>query len=258
MNTTESMTRLLTCLTLTLPLSAHSLFDPVPTDSMRDLAADRPDATESPITVDAGHVQFEASLVDWSRDGGDETWTVMASNLKFGLTDCTDLQIVWDSYIAEDPGLEGFGDVTLRFKWNLWGNDGGNTGLALFPFVKIPTGTALSNDVWEGGLIVPFSMGLTERTGLGLMAELDYVDDENGGYDFEFVHTAVLGFDLSERWGCFVEYIGVLAEDHYEASASGGFTYAVHANLVLDAGARVGLNGHAEDVGLFSGFTVRY
>lgn len=245
------------------PAAAYDLFHPVPADQMRELSADRPDTTESPVTVDAGHIQIEASLFDWRRDGRDDVYTAMATNFKIGLTDCTDLQIVFDSYTWENNAgpagdAEGFGDVTLRYKWNLWGNDGGSTALALFPYVKIPTGTAVSNEEWEGGLIIPFSMELREGLGLGLMAELDSVADDNGGHDFEFVHTAVLGFDLTEKWGCFLEYVGVLGEDRYEAYASGGITYSITSNVMLDCGGQAGLNDDAEDIGAFSGFTVRF
>jgi hypothetical protein len=246
-----------------LPAAGYDLFDPVPADQLRDLSPDRPDTTESPITVDAGHIQIEASLFDWRRERRDDVYTAMSTNFKVGLTDCTDLQVVFDSYIWENNAgpvgdADGFGDVTLRYKWNLWGNDGGDTALALFPFVKVPTGTSMSNDKWEGGLIVPFSMDLREGLGLGLMAELDYVDDGTGTYDFEFVHTAVLGFDLTEKLGCFIEYVGILGEDRYEAYASGGLTYSINSNLMLDCGTQVGLNDDAEDIGLFSGFTVRF
>ena len=244
----------------TLPLAAHNLFDPVPADRLRDLSADRPDATESPVTVDAGHFQIEASLFDWGRERSADTYTAMSTNLKAGLTDSTDIQFVFDSYVWDESGgtaVEGFGDVTMRFKWNLWGNDGGETALALFPFVKIPTGTALSNGEWEGGLIVPFSMDLADRWGLGLMAELDVVDG-GGSHEFEFVHTAVLGHDFTEKAGVFLEYIGLAAEDRYEASAAAGLTYRLGENLMLDGGCRIGLNDEAEDIGLFTGFTVRF
>lgn len=244
-----------------LPLAAYDLFDPVPADKLRDLSADRPDTTESPITVDAGHFQVEASLFDWGREGRADTYTVMSTNVKAGLTDNTDIQFVFDSYVWDESGgtsVEGFGDVTVRYKWNLWGNDGGDTAFALFPFVKIPTGTSLSNDEWEGGLILPFSMDLAEGWGLGLMAEIDIVDDGAGSHEFEFVHTAVLGHDLTEKAGVFVEYIGVAAEDRYEASAAAGLTYLLNDNLMLDCGCRVGLNDDAEDIGLFTGFTVRF
>lgn len=245
------------------PLIAYDLFHPVPIEEMRELAADRPDVTESPITVDAGHIQIEASLYDYRANDGDEAHSFGAVNFKLGLTDRSDLQFVFDTYTREDLGSggggEGFSDLTLRYKYNLWGNDEGNTALAIFPFLKIPTGGDLSNDQWEGGLIVPFGMSLSEGISLGLMAEVDYLfDEDSGDHHFEFLHSAALGFDLTERWGLYTEYYGIITEEHYEAYLSGGFTYSVHENLTLDLGGSFGLNGEAEELGLFAGFTARY
>ncbi len=243
--------------------SRYHLFHPTPRELWRELSPDRPDTTESPITVDAGVWVVEASYLDWRRDRGDETFTVMATNLKVGLTHDTDLQFVFDSYIRENPaaggGDEGFGDVTLRLKHNLWGNDGGDSAFALFPFVKIPTGTALSNGKAEGGLILPFSTDLADGIGLGLMAEIDAVyDDATGDHDAEFVHSAVLGFDLTDRLGMFTEYIGVAGPSPYQAYFAGGLTLSLSEDLVLDCGVQVGLNDAAEDIGLFGGFTKRF
>ncbi|MES2995926.1 MAG: transporter [Verrucomicrobiota bacterium] len=238
---------------------AYDLFHPVPTAAMRDLSADRPDTTESPVTVDAGHIQIEASLYDFSRERSDDVHTFGATNVKFGLTDCTDLQFVFDSYIwDEGADAEGFGDITMRYKWNLWGNDGGRTAFAVFPFVKIPTGTAISNDEWEGGLILPFSIDLAEGWSLGLMAEADVVADDAGSHDFEFIHTAVLGHDITERLGGYLEYVGAAAEDGYRALGSAGLTYMLNPNLMIDGGCRIGLNDAAEDFGMFTGITVRF
>src|SRR4051794_35141958 len=36
----------------------YTLFNPTPRKQMREMATDRPDKTESPYTVDAGHVQI--------------------------------------------------------------------------------------------------------------------------------------------------------------------------------------------------------
>ena len=41
----------------------YNLFKPVPQGMLRPLAADRPDATESPQTVDAGHLQLEDGIL---------------------------------------------------------------------------------------------------------------------------------------------------------------------------------------------------
>ncbi|HRQ88521.1 MAG TPA: transporter [Bacteroidia bacterium] len=243
--------------------SGYTPFNPTPRELWRDLSPDRPDATESPVTVDAGAWVVEASYLDWRRDKGDETFTTMSTNLKVGLDNRTDLQLVFDTYTWENPatgtGAEGFGDVQVRLKHNLWGNEGGNSAFAVFPFVKIPTGTALSNGKVEGGLILPFAMDLADGIGLGLMAEIDAVhDDVSGGYDAEFVHSAVLGFDLTDRLGLYTEYIGVAGPSAYQAYFSGGLTLSLTDDLVLDWGTQVGLNDAAEDIGVFGGFTRRF
>jgi hypothetical protein len=231
---------------------------------LRDLSADRPDTTESPISVDAGHWQLETSFFDWSRDDttGDRTRTVLASNLKYGVNDRSDVQLVFDAYAIAESGLtdtRGFGDIQVRYKFNLWGNDGGGTALALLPFIKIPTGTALSNGEWEGGLAIPWSTDITDRLSLGLMAEIDAVyDDDSGDHEAEFLHSAVLGIGLTEKWSAFVEYIGVTGDSPYLVYGSGGLVYSVTENLALDVGAKVGLNDAAEGIGLFTGMTARF
>jgi hypothetical protein len=251
-------------------IDSYNLFNPKPKDELRDLAADRPDNTETPITVDPGHIQFETSVVAYSRDevgsevGKSTTW--LETNLKIGLVENADLQIVFAPYISEEIEVgdavvgdqSGFGDVEVRLKWNLLGNDGGKNAFALFPFVKIPTGSDLSNEEWEGGLILPFARDLKEGLGLGVQGEFDLVyDDAKDEHRLDFLHTVVIGLDLTEKAGVFGEYLGVASSD-YQAYASAGATYAVNENLQLDFGTLVGLNDAAEDFNIYPGFTLRF
>lgn len=243
--------------------SEYNLFNPTPRAEMRELSPDRPDVTESPITVDAGHVVFEVSVFDWRKSGGDESSTLFATNAKVGLTNNTDIQFVFDSYTSEDlddgSGEDGISDLQIRLKYNLWGNDSGDSALALFPYVKIPTGSDLSNDEWEGGLIVPFGTQLSEKVSLGLMGEVDIVyNDEDDAHEVEFLHSIVFGFDVTDRLGHYLEYFGIVGEGDYQAFIAGGFTYSINEDLTLDFGSQFGLNDAAEDIGLFSGFTTRF
>src|SRR5688500_7994788 len=63
--------------------------EPAPA-GLRELTTDRPDTTESPFTVNPGHVQLEMDAVSYTRDreGGAKTeeWEAAAFNLRFGLT----------------------------------------------------------------------------------------------------------------------------------------------------------------------------
>jgi len=241
---------------------SYSLFHPVPADALRPLASDRPDATERPITVDAGHLQFEVSVADWSRDRSLERLVGFQTNAKVGLTDRTDLQFLVDPYVRQDlgSGLEasGIGNVVTRLKVNMWGNDGGDTAFALLPFVSLPTGGGVGGEEVEGGLALPFSASF-DSWSLGLMASFDAVHDlAKDRHDLEVLHTAVAGFDLGEDTGAYVEYAGVAGPGDYLASMNLGLTRTLSSETIVDVGARVGLSSSAEDVGLFVGFTRRF
>ena len=253
--------------------SGYHLFNPTPRELMRELSADRPDITESPYTVDAGHFQLEMSFVDFvdDREGSrrTQTWTVADTNLKLGLTDSMDVQLVfaaWGEEATHGPGRgsadRGFSDLTVRWKVNLWGNDGGRTALAVMPFVTFPTGTDLSVEEPEAGIIVPLGFEIAPGIAGGLMAEIDAVyDPDDDDYDVAFVHTATAGVDLVGPLGAFGEYVGIVYSDSgspYEAYFNTGLTYNVSADLILDAGVRIGLNRAAEDIGAFAGMTWRY
>lgn len=249
----------------------YTLWDPTPDGLLRDMFADRPDKTESPYTVDAGRIQIETDLVGYTYDSRDGAATraldVLPFNLKIGLTNGTDLQIGYGAYVRTGGGIRdretGFGDLTLRVKQNIWGNDGGQTAFAVMPFVKLPTNTFSDlNDDVEGGLIVPLAIDLGRGVGLGLMTEVDFLRAEGRrGYEPTFVNSAALGFDLAEKWGVYAEaFVEHSAEHGAETvvTLNGGVTYAVNDNLQLDAGANVGVTTAADDLNVFVGLSRRY
>src|SRR5271155_2378567 len=46
--------------------SGYTLFDPTPDDQMRAFCTDRPPKANAACTVDAGHFQYEADIVNWT------------------------------------------------------------------------------------------------------------------------------------------------------------------------------------------------
>src|SRR5271163_748211 len=81
----------------------YNLFNPTPLALMRELTPDRPDKTESPCTVDAGHFQLEMDFANYTYNdsGGTATraWNVAPFNIKAGLLNNVDLQFVYDDYL---------------------------------------------------------------------------------------------------------------------------------------------------------------
>lgn len=253
-----------------LDKSQYTLVNPTPRPLMREMATDRPDTTESPYTVDAGHVQVESSFTDYTRDdengGAFEAWSILPTNVKIGLTNNTDLQLAFEPYVREEldgDATTGFGATQLRLKINLWGNDGGDTAFAVMPFVQFPTedGDFGATEHLQGGVILPLKVALPREWDLGLMAEFDAVrDGTDDNYELQFVHTATLGHAIVGELDGYVEYIGITdTEDGtgYLSLVGGGVTYGVSDNVQLDTGVNIGLSEDADDFNVFAGISVR-
>jgi hypothetical protein len=260
--------------------SGYTLFNPTPHELMREMATDRPDKTESPYTVDAGHAQVEMDLASFAYDRHNvdrtdervEAWSLASMNLKVGLLNNVDLQLLFETWntvrTVEKPGYvrsraDGFGDMTLRMKINVWGNDGGRTALALMPFVKIPTNQDdLGNDAFEGGLIVPFAVELPGGWGMGLMTEVDILEDADAdGFHAEWINTITFSRDLTEKFGVYVEFFSAITSERHMpwvGTFDVGVTYAISDDIQLDAGVNIGLTRSADDVNPFVGLSWRF
>jgi hypothetical protein len=254
--------------------SSYTLFNPTPKDQMRELSTDRPDQTESPYSVDAGHWQFEFDFANYTYDDEDgvrtRTLNVAPVNVKLGLTNTTDIQFIFDSYTRERVRTAGatsetrdWGDLTIRVKKNMWGNDGGDTAFAVMPFVKAPLqiGDA-GNDVVEGGLILPLGVALPGGWGLGLMTEFDLIADGTGNdRHLEWINSITFSRDLTSHLGGYVEFFSVHSYERatdWMAQADIGLTYAINADTQLDGGCNFGVTRGAPDVQPFVGLTLRY
>lgn len=183
------------------PQQNYSLFNPVPRSLMREMETDRPDVTESPYTVDAGHIQYETDLIRLVKEKSEtrktNTFLINQGNLKIGITGSTAIQIGFQTYgwqketelsSGSVTTKNGIGDITLRIKQNLIGNDHGNFALAILPYVKFPTSTYNEDSRFEGGLIVPMSYKLPGEWKLGFQVEADRLKDQ----DQQAMHTEFL------------------------------------------------------------------
>ncbi|MEO8615375.1 MAG: transporter, partial [Luteolibacter sp.] len=227
---------------------------------LRTLSTDRPDTTESPYTVDAGHYQFEMEIAAWNRD---HEFSLGELNAKVGLDPATDLQVVMPFYNHVRDGDEGFGDVEIRLKHNLWGNDAGPTALALMPFIKLPTANDdLGNGEIEGGLIIPYGFEGPFGWSCAVMAEVDLAaDDDGGGYQPELLTSATASHELTETTGIFLELVSLLSaesEADREAYFNTGVTCAVTATWQLDGGVRIGLTKSSADFTPFLGVSTKF
>lgn len=258
-----------------------NLFNPTPRDLMRDLEPDRPDQTEGPYTIDAGHYQIESDVVNYTYDRvmpgrqnvRAQSLVALDPTLRVGLLNNIEGDISITPFLWEKTDdinhhitdtRSGFGDTILKAKINLWGNDEGKTAFGLIPFVKIPTSSDhLANHFVDGGLVFPFNIVLPEETEIGMMTELDARHDDVGsGEHAEWVNSIVLQKGIvKETLGAYIEFFSIVSNQRHAGpveTVDVGLLYAVSADIQLDAGCNFGISRPATDFNPFIGFTVRF
>lgn len=259
----------------------YNLFNPTPKELMRGLNTDRPDKTESAYTVDAGHFQIEMDLLtytyerydtDRSSDTRTQSWSVAPINLKVGLFNNVDLQMVFDNYTqqstkdlatGEQDETSGIGDITTRLKINIWGNDGGKTAFGIMPFIKAPTNSSdLGNNAVEGGVIFLLAVALPYGWDMGAMTEYDFVrDNVTTGYETEFVNTITFGHDIIGKLGGYLEFFSSVStqnDSEWVGTVDVGFTYALTETIQLDCGCNFGVTRAADDYNPFMGISMLF
>jgi hypothetical protein len=254
--------------------NVYNLFDPTPPALMRELTPDRPDKTESPYTVDAGHFQVEMDFANFTQDRSDgvrtRAWNLAPFNAKLGLLNDVDIQFVFDDYLVvrtEGGGAattqSGIGDFTTRLKVNLWGNDGGRTAFAILPFVKIPTNTNhLGNNSLEGGVIFPLAVKLPADWDMGLETAASVLRDSGyRGYHTDIIASITFDHAIDGKLSGYLEFFsetGTERPSTWVGTVDVGLEFALSKNVQLDGGCNFGVTRSADDANPFTGITVRF
>ena len=162
--------------------SQYSLFHPTPADQMRGMDTDRPNITNTPHTIDAGHLQLETGLIDYSyfrqhaagASARNDDFSFGQFNFRLGVLNNLELNAAFDALDldrtrggnpSKSSTAASFGDTVFGGKLNLWGNETGDdaweSALAIQPQLKFPTARySVGNGRFEGSVAAPFLLNL--------------------------------------------------------------------------------------------------
>lgn len=252
----QSQIRLLLVLLVLIANEIHAqdqkgyhLFKPTPRNQMRAFSIDRPDVTETPISVDPGHFQFEGDLIKWSKNNqhkSNRTFSFVNGLYKMGLTHSWDVHFGIELYnIYQDHEGEtlnrGYGTTTIRLKHNFWGNDGKTrTAFGMIPYVTFLSGNPLDSEVIYG-VGLPFSYRLSENFDLGAQPQFDFIPDGEGNHDLSFFQTIVLGGPLIGKLAFYIEGLAIFPSGNAHFLVNGGLIYNISSNVKVDVAANQGL-----------------
>lgn len=258
--------------------SGYTLFDPAPDSAMRGFCTDRPPKANLPCTVDAGHFQYEADLVNWTNvhNGGVTTNTYLFANptLKLGITNRTDLEVGLDpvetvstSTPRSKQTVTGIGDLFIRIKLNLAGAEGGDFQAALIPYVKIPAAKpGIGDQAGEGGVIAPVSFALPRDFTLLFDPEVDILRNQTDfGRHINLQTLANLSHALSASVTGYVELWGQLDNDPASSTKQASLDLSISwiawpdlPNLQFDVGSNIGLTAATPRIQAFLGISQRF
>jgi len=225
------------------------------------IITDRPDATESPNTVEPGYIQIETGGYYTSYEVSGvktESYGYNTTLARIGLLENMELRLgvnyennratttmgeasVKNDFKSFTPMLAGI-KINL-FEGQSFGSGPGKTDFGFLGHLYLPFTTSTPEDMSSGGAEgMPqttgadfrFSVGheLSDRSGLAYNLGGQWAGDGSG---MAFVYTLAYGYSLSDRIGAYVELYGNAPElssaNHYWDA---GFTYLAGWNLQYD------------------------
>lgn len=182
------------------------------------LVTDRPDFTESAVSVEPGRFQLEFGAT-WAEGGEQREFGAGEALLRVGVFSRFELRIEGGSFAwtdgPEDDDPSGLTAASFGFKVELVRASSrvlGGMQLALLAATTMPTGDSdVDTDRWQPSAVLAAGWDLTDRVSVGSNLGLAYLDD--GGERFTATWlTGVVGFAVSERWGAFFELFGFTTE----------------------------------------------
>jgi hypothetical protein len=247
------------------------------TSQLGPFCTDRPTKSNGACTVDEGHFQVESDIFNatFMHTDGVTTDTYQFTNptLKYGLTSKTDIEVNWapyetvrthDAHAGTTDTVSSVGDLYLRAKLALVGDNDSTVAATLYPYVKAPTArTGVGDGAWEGGLTVPIVIKLNSAVNLSFGPELDLLQNSVGdGRHASMSQLIDLSWSLPRNITVFGEVwsnvdfdsSGTVTQYSADLAASWGFSH----DLQLDAGVNIGLNRFTPAVQVYSGVSHRF
>jgi hypothetical protein len=214
------------------------------------LVGDRPDFTESAVTVAPGRLQLEGGYT-FERAGEAELHTIGELLMRIGVGASTEIRVEVGSWLHLDDGastVDGLADPGLGLKQRFLAGDGAVPELALLAASSVPIGNAEVSTVRpEPSLVAAAGWELDERTALG--ANLGWAGNFDPDLDERFSSvwlSASLAYAATGRLGLFLETYG-FDQEEVDGDATGyvdaGATWLANPDLQFDLRCGRGFSG---------------
>lgn len=221
-----------------------------------ELVTDRPDITESAVTVPNGYWQVETGFSYEFQKYSENSITLENKNLhlgstlfRYGISENMELRFGGEYFCGEatinsvSQTTQGLDGLVVGSKYNFFNDENGiiiNRFACLLEF-QLPFG---NQDLRPQNIEPVFSIaaGKSFSKNLELTVNIGLSNLGNIGKS-DYFYSGSFGMDLSERWGMFLEYFGDSQSGIYpQNNFDFGFTYLMKENIQLDSFAGTNVN----------------
>jgi hypothetical protein len=229
-----------------------------------DLVTDRPDQTESSITIPLRHLQIEAGFIFEQANPEEKNIYYNTTLLRFGLLRWFEVRMGMDYAGIEQKDTitdkfftnSGFSPLSLGGKIQVMHGDGWIPEIAILAHVTVPnTGNEeFIVNCFRPSLRAAISHSASDRISIGynLALERDCVNEL-----FLGAYTLVIGLRIVENLGGYIETYGFTTETHkLDMRMDAGITWLLRKNFQVDLSGGIGLNSIAPDA--FIGFGISW
>ena len=256
------------CIILILALTTAELW----AQKLDDIVTDRPDQTESALTIPKGFIQAElgASIEQI------ETIKTPLGNLyirehsypaillRYGISNSVELRLAaefmqthFDNIEYDEESVSGFSPITVGTKVHMFNEKGAFPETALLFHITIPFGGNRNFQPQYVCTDFRFSMQheLSDRFALSYNLGSEWNGDDPKATG---IYTLSLGVSLIKKLSMFVESYGFLTQDETpDHRLDGGFTYLFSKNIQADLSGGIGISDKSPDFFIGAGLSVR-
>ncbi len=243
-------------------------------DLEEPLVTDRPDFTESTVTVGRGVVQLELGYT-YSYD--DEAGERVSSNsypeslLRVGvLAEWLEFRVGWNAADetvtsgGQTTRTSGTEDLSLGLKFALTPQEGILPEMAAIAEVSVPTGSDAftAGEVLASGLL---NYGWELNDWISTAGQTSFgraIDGATGRPYLEMTQSWTVAYSLTDRLGAYTEWFALIPDgadtESTQHFANGGFSFLLTDDIQYDVFGGVGLNRAADDYFLGTGLSIRF
>jgi hypothetical protein len=232
-----------------------------------DLITDRPDQTESSISVPHKSFQIETGFSYALNEQpliAEKSTTLGSTLLRYGILKGAELRLGMDyssmmTYIPDSPLpavlQHGVSPIMLGAKINITEQEGWIPEMALLAHIQSSIFSSdYSTDYAVPQMILAASHTISSRFSLGYNFGIEWADNDAAPTK---LYALVAGIGVTENIGLFVETFGSFDNGDFMSMIDGGFTFLILPNLQYDISGGVGVIPSSPDFFISTGISYR-